>query len=186
MRCRPTSDAGSATVWSAALLGLLTAAVSAILLLASAIESRHAVERAADDAALAAAQAAMAGLRTAGDPQAAEPCTAAAQTLANGHLALRHCECDVLDCVVTVEGSFLNGLGMGPVLGGGLPVRASAQAGPVGESGQDESVGLPVGVVAAPDPAGPVRPRAPPGFGQLHTAGPGAADPDGEQPRRDE
>lgn len=139
-------DRGSATVWTAALLGLLTATVSAILLLASAIESRHEVERAADAAALAAAQAAMTGLRTFGDPQAAEPCAAAAQALPDGRVVLRQCECDVLDCAVTVEGSFLDGVGVAPFLGGGLPIHASAQAGPVGESGQDEGVGLPVGV----------------------------------------
>jgi secretion/DNA translocation related TadE-like protein len=137
-------DHGSATIWTAALLGLLFSLTSAVLLLVTAIGARHSAERAADGAALAAAQAAMAGLRVNGDPQAGEPCTAAAQVAAASHVALRACDCDVLDCVVTVEGSLLDGLGLGEradragleaLVGGRIPVRATAQAGPVGESG---------------------------------------------------
>ena len=153
MKRAPTGDRGSASVWTVALIGLLGAVVSATLLLVSAIGCRHTVERAADAAALAAAQAAMSGLRTAGDPQAGGPCAAATQAVrrVEGHvLLLRRCECDVVDCVVTVEGSFLSGLGMDPLLGGRLPVLAAAQAGPVGETAEDEGVGLPVGDDAAP------------------------------------
>ena len=137
-------DQGSATVWTVALLGLLAMVAAAILLLAAAIGTRHAAERTADAAAIAAAQAALTGLRVAGDPQAGEPCAAAAQAAAADHMALRRCDCDALDCAVTVEGSFLDRTGLGPLLGGRLPVQARAQAGPVGESGQDEGVGIPV------------------------------------------
>lgn len=128
-------DRGSATIWTVGLLGLLVAVTSTILLLALAISARHCTERAADAAASAAAQAALAGLRNDGDPQAGKPCTAAAQAAAAGRTALRQCECDVLDCSVTVEGSLLGRVGFGSFPGGRLPVRASAQAGPVGESG---------------------------------------------------
>jgi secretion/DNA translocation related TadE-like protein len=153
MKSAPAGDRGSATVWTVALIGLLAAVASAILLLVSAIGCRHTVERAADAAALAAAQAAMSGLRSTGDPQSGRPCAAAIQAIrqAQGHvLLLRRCECDVVDCAVTVEGSFLSGLGMDPLLGGRLPVLAAAQAGPVGETGQDQGVGIPVGDDAAP------------------------------------
>lgn len=153
----PSNDRGSATVWTAALLGLLAAVTSTILLLAAAISTRHAVERAADEAALSAAGAAMSGLRSLGDPLAGRPCAAAAQAVAgmDARLVLRECGCDVLDCSVTVEGSFLGGTGLGSLLGGRLTVRAAARAGPVGESGQDEGVGVPVDPVA---PVGPVDP----------------------------
>ena len=143
---RPANDHGSATVWTAALLGLLVTVTSAILLLTEAISTRHAVERSADAAALAAAEAAMTGLRSLGDPIAGHPCTAAAQAIEDldARLVLERCDCDVLDCTVTVEGSFLGRLGPGSLLGGRLPIRATARAGPVGESGQDEGVGIPV------------------------------------------
>lgn len=139
-------DHGSASIWTVALIGLIAAMTSAILLLASAIGSRHAVERAADAAALTAARAAMSGLRLAGDPQAGTPCAAATHFLAESgsHLTLQKCGCDVLDCAVTVEGSFLQGTGVMSVLGARVPILAQAQAGPVGEAGQDEGVFLPI------------------------------------------
>jgi len=136
-RVRPVvdGDRGSATIWTAALLGLLASLTSVVLLLTMAIAARHRVERAADESALAAARAALFGLRVDGDPQLGEPCAAAASAASADHLVLRDCACDALDCVVTVEGS---------VLGGRIPVRAAAQAGPVGESREDQGVGVPI------------------------------------------
>lgn len=154
---QPPTDQGSATVWTATLLGLLAAVTSAILILTAAISTRHAVERAADEAALTAAGTAMSSLRSLGDPLAGRPCAAAAQAVADmdTQLVLRQCGCVVLDCTATVEGSFLSGTGLGALLGGRLTVRAASRAGPVGESGQDEGVGVPVDPVA---PVGPIDP----------------------------
>ena len=104
-------ERGSATIWTVALLGLLAAFTAAVVLMITAIGTRHQAERVADTAALAAARAALTGLQYEGDPQSGEPCAAAARSAAAGHLTLRDCDCDALDCAVTVEGSFLDRMG---------------------------------------------------------------------------
>ena len=150
----PDGDHGSATIWTVALLGVLAALTAAVLLLTTAIGVRHKVERAADETALAAARAALSGLRFNGDPRKGEPCKAATRTATAYQVMLRACTCDALDCVVTVEGSFLDGTGLGgtnlgSLVGARIPVPATAQAGPVGESAEDDGVGLPIDGPAA-------------------------------------
>ena len=154
---KANSDRGSATIWTVALLGLLAALTAAVLLLVTAIGVRHKVERAADATALAAARAALAGLRLDGDPRKGEPCAAATHAAKAYQMMLRACTCDALDCVVTVEGSFLDGTGLGgtnlgSLVGARIPVQATAQGGPVGESTEDDGVGLPVDGSAAVSP----------------------------------
>jgi hypothetical protein len=118
---------------------LVSAAAGWTLLWAAAESTRHSAERAADTAALSAAQAALHRLATQTGPA---PCDAAALAARQAGARLVQCDCAPLDCSVSVQRSM-------PLLGsfaGALPgaagidsVQARSRAGPVGESGTDEA-----------------------------------------------
>lgn len=121
------NERGSATVWVICMLMLVTAATGWAMVWTVAQSARHATERAADSAALAAAAEALHRLATqSGSP----PCAAAATAARSAGALLDSCDCVPLDCTVAVQRS--------PPLIGALvlgPVRATSRAGPVGESG---------------------------------------------------
>ena len=130
----PSGERGSATVWAVCALLLVSAAVGCALVWIAAEGTRHAVERAADSAALAAASAALHRLAMRDD---ADPCVSAAKAASRAGTELTGCDCVPLDCTVSVrrEVPFLGALAAHlPGLG---PVQAVSRAGPAGESGAD-------------------------------------------------
>lgn len=128
-------EKGSATIWVICILMLISAAAGWALLWACAQNARHAAERAADSAALAAAGSALNRLATQAGP---DPCVAAARAARSADAELASCDCAPLDCEVSVKRdmdlfdtlaadlSSLRSLG---------PLQASSRAGPVGEAG---------------------------------------------------
>jgi len=130
----PKHERGSATIWAVCVLLLVSAAVGCALIWVAAEGTRHAAERAADSAALAAASAA---LRRLAMQDNSDPCVAAAQGAARAGAQLVRCDCAPLDCTVTVRRTMLL---LGPLaahLTGLAPVEATSRAGPVGESAGD-------------------------------------------------
>jgi secretion/DNA translocation related TadE-like protein len=128
------SEQGSATIWSVAVLLLISAAAGWGLLWVAAESTRHSAERAADSAALAAASSALHRLAMRDD---SDPCVAARSAAGRAGADLVGCDCVPLDCMVSVrrELPFLGALGARvPGLG---PVLAVSRAGPVGEAGGD-------------------------------------------------
>ena len=129
-------ERGSATIWAVCVLMLVSAAVGCALLWVAAESTRHSAERAADAAALTAASAALQRLVMQDD---SDPCVAASRSASQAGAQLIHCECDLLDCTVTVRRDmpFLGPLAARlPGLG---PAEATSRAGPVGESAGDAS-----------------------------------------------
>lgn len=127
-------ERGSATIWVVCVLMLISAAAGWALVWACAQNTRHATERAADSAALAAAGAALNRLATQAGP---DPCTSAEQAARRAGAELVSCDCAPLDCEVAVKRSmaFLGELAADvPPLRGLGPLQASSRAGPVGES----------------------------------------------------
>ena len=130
--CR--GERGSATVWVVCILTLISAAAGWALVWLAAQSTRHAVERAADSAALAAATQALRRLAT---QAGQEPCASALRAAQRVGAQLTACDCTPLDCTVSVrQDSTLIG-----VLAADLPglrglgtVQAVSRAGPVGES----------------------------------------------------
>ena len=128
-------ERGSATIWAVCVLLLVSAAVGAGLLWVAAEGTRHAAERAADTAALAAASAALRGLAM---QDKSDPCVAAAKAATQAGARLIMCGCVPLDCTVTVRRSppFLGAIAARlPDFG---PVDATSRAGPAGESAGDD------------------------------------------------
>lgn len=127
-------ESGSATVWAVCILMFVSAATGWALLWVAAESTRHATERAADSAALAAAGAAMHRLSAQAGP---DPCDVAAEASSRAGAKLTGCECVPLDCTLSVErplpwlGSFVGRL---PDVAGLGPARATSRAGPVGET----------------------------------------------------
>jgi secretion/DNA translocation related TadE-like protein len=136
-RHRAERERGSATVWAICALTLVSAAVGWVLLWISAESTRHSAERAADSAALTAAQAALHRLSA---EAGTLPCEAAAIAARKAGARLVSCACAPLDCSVSVARNM-------PFLGSladGLPgasridsVQAGSRAGPVGETVTD-------------------------------------------------
>ena len=122
-------------MWALCVLLLVSAAVGAGLLWVAAESTRHAAERAADTAALAAASAALRGLAMQDN---SDPCAAAAKAATRAGTRLVSCGCAPLDCTVTVRRSppALGALAARlPAFG---PVDATSRAGPAGESASDD------------------------------------------------
>ncbi|GAC1327239.1 MAG: hypothetical protein NVSMB13_13320 [Mycobacteriales bacterium] len=109
-------DRGSATVWLLGLSLLLWTLTGAALLVGEAVVVRHRVEAAADLAALAAAERALAGARPA--------CAAAVQVASEAGAALVRCAVVGRLSEVTAERRPAGLLGLAG------PVRARARAGP--------------------------------------------------------
>lgn len=133
-RRRRCDERGSATVWTICILALISAAGGWALIWVAAQSTRHAVERAADTAALAAASQALHRLATQSGP---DPCASAAQAAERVGAQLTVCGCTPLDCTVTVrqQETLLAVLAARfPVLRGLGPIQAVSRAGPVGES----------------------------------------------------
>ncbi|WP_370117783.1 Rv3654c family TadE-like protein [Streptacidiphilus sp. MAP12-33] len=116
------SDAGSATIWLLALLGLVAFAATAALAVAGAIAARHRAESAADLAALAAAG------RLLLDP--GQACAEAASIASAQGATLQACviRADALEDSVEVDVSVPSPGGLVPGL---PPARGRARAGPV-------------------------------------------------------
>jgi secretion/DNA translocation related TadE-like protein len=131
---RRRGEIGSATVWVICVLMLISAAAGWALTWVAAQGSRHSVERAADAAALAAAQQALHRLAT---QSGQEPCVSASQAALRAGAELTACDCTPLDCTVSVSRQFA-WIGALPARIPGVgdlgPVRATSKAGPVGES----------------------------------------------------
>jgi secretion/DNA translocation related TadE-like protein len=134
--CASQRERGSATVWAVSVLLLVSAAVGCALIWVAVEGTRHATERAADSAALAAASAA---LRHLAMQDNSDPCAAAAKAAGGVGAQLVRCECVPLDCTVTVRRSMplLGSLATGLTVPGF--VEATSRAGPVGESTGDGS-----------------------------------------------
>jgi secretion/DNA translocation related TadE-like protein len=134
---RAERERGSATIWAICALTLVSAAAGWVLLWTSAESTRHSAERAADSAALTAAEAALLRLSAEAGPA---PCEAAAIEARKEGARLVSCACVPLDCSVSVArnmpllGSFADGL---PGSSRVDAVQAGSRAGPVGESGTD-------------------------------------------------
>ena len=112
----PVRDRGSATIWVFGLVLLLWTVTGAVLLVGEAVVARHRVDSAADLAALAAAERALAGGRPA--------CVAAAQVAREAGAVLVRCAVVGRVSEVTAERR------LGGLLALVGPVRARARAGP--------------------------------------------------------
>jgi hypothetical protein len=113
---------------------LVSAVAGGAMLWLATQSTRHSVERAADSAALAAADTALHHLATQSGPA---PCASAALAARQADVVLTACDCTALDCKVSVrrELSLLSGLAVRfPALRGLGPVQAVSEAGPVGET----------------------------------------------------
>jgi secretion/DNA translocation related TadE-like protein len=129
---------GSATIWSVSVLLLIAAAAGWSLLWVAAEGSRHAAERAADSAALAAATAALHRLAMRDD---SNPCAAAKAAAGRSGAELTACDCAPLDCTVSVRRDLpLLGLlaARVPDLG---PVSATSRAGPAAQAAAEPDAG---------------------------------------------
>jgi len=136
---RPRSshaECGSATIWAVCVLMLVSAAVGCALLWVAAESTRHSAERAADAAALTAASAA---LRRLAIQDNSDPCVAAAKAASHAGAELIRCDCDPLDCTVTVRRDMPFRGPLAARLPGLGPAEATSRAGPVGESAGDAS-----------------------------------------------
>lgn len=135
---RHADDRGSATVWAAIGISVITTVLLVGLHLGSAVVARHRAEAAADLAALAAAAVAVEGADAA--------CRRAAQLAAAGGGTVTSCLLDGWDVVVEVD------VGV-PIAVPGLDrATGQARAGPIPEP--DVAPPAP-----PPDPAAPPGPR---------------------------
>lgn len=131
---RVRDERGSATVWAICVLMLVSGTAGWASVWVMAQGTRHSAERAADSAALAATSQALRRLATQSGQQ---PCSSASQAAQRAGAQLASCDCDPLDCTVSVRqempviGSLAERF---PVLRGLGPVRAVSRAGPVGEA----------------------------------------------------
>src|SRR6185437_6905462 len=192
LRSPSRSQAGSATVWAIAIVLLASSTAACALVWIGAVAARHSAERAADQAALAAAGGAVRDLIRDGRVGTSSACSQAAAEARVAGAAMDSCTCDVLDCTVAVRKSLPAQWLFGRVLSGIPAVTATARAGPLGDgpvasSGETEQVGerTTVRELRAVDQTR--RPMVPPRQlsaqrCELHPTLPRTADAHGQQP----
>src|SRR5581483_6255932 len=188
----PRGQAGSATIWAIAMVLLASSATACALVWIGAVTARHSAERAADQAALAAAGGAVRGLVQNGELGTASACSQAAAAARTAGAAIGSCSCDVLDCTVAVRTSLPAQWLFGRILSGVDAVTATARAGPVGDGpvasrGETEKTSqlARLGELDAVDQLRPAIPhrRASAQRRELHSTLPRAADAHRQQPR---
>src|SRR5579883_1213044 len=127
-------QAGSATVWTVAMIMLASGVTGCALVWIAAVAARHSAEKAADRSALAAAGAAVHGLLAGGSPESGDPCGHAAVEATAAGARTRSCSCDALDCTVSVAVPLPVRWLLGRVLFGAGVATAVSRAGPISDA----------------------------------------------------